>query len=85
MWQVFKATLDELMAPAMQLIEENFAYFEDAGRAFPFGITRDEIMGIATTHFSRRVEVIQAAVGKGLEEIERSREEEELEEELAIS
>lgn len=82
-WDVVQETLNELMAPAMTLIEVNFDVFEQAGKPFPFGISRDELMGIATNHFSRRMEVIEAALNRTVAEVEGGREEEDLEEELA--
>ena len=81
-WGVVQKTLDELMAPAMAIIEHNFGSFEARGMVFPFGIKQDELMSFAMTQFSRRLEVIEAAKQRTVAEVEGSTVEEDLEDEL---
>ena len=78
-WQVVQDTLDELLQPALSIIDVTFDEYEERGKSFPFGITRDELSNFATNQFSRRIEVIEAARGKSVESIEGTNAEEELE------
>lgn len=78
-WEVVTSTVEELMAPAMTLIEQNYAYFDDKG-GFPFELSQQETMEFAMRQFSRRLEVIEAAKGSSVEQIEA--EELDVEEEL---
>lgn len=78
-WQVVQDSLDELLGPALSLIDVTFDEYEARGTAFPFGITREELSTFATSQFSRRVEVIEAARGKSVADIEGTNAEEELE------
>lgn len=80
-WTVVEQTLEELMMPALGVIDVIFNEYEEAGKAIPFDITREELTGFATTQFSRRLEVIEAARGCKVSEI-LGAEEEILEEEL---
>ncbi len=80
-WEIVQSTLDEMMLPALSIIETTFDEYEQRGIEFPFGITREELTGFATNQFSRRMEVIEAAKGKSVSDIEGA-EEEELEERL---
>ena len=75
-WDVVQKTLDELLTPALSIIDVTFDEFEREGRSFPFGITREELTGFATNQFSRRLEVIEAARGKSVGDIEGAEEEE---------
>ena len=81
-WQVVQDTLDELLQPALSIIDVTFDEYEARGKSFPFGITREELSGYATNQFSRRLEVIEAARGKSVADIEGKNLEEELEDEL---
>jgi ribonucleoside-diphosphate reductase beta chain len=81
-WDVVQTTLDELIPPSMTIIEHNFASFTERGIEFPFGITQDELMSFAMDHFSRRLEVIEAAKERSVAEVEGGRIEEDLEAEL---
>jgi ribonucleoside-diphosphate reductase beta chain len=82
LWDVVQSTLDELLAPALSIIDITFDMYERQGKEFPFGITREELSGFATQQFSRRLEVIEAAKNRTVAEIEGAEEEEELEDEL---
>lgn len=84
-WDVVQRTLDELIPPAMTIIEHNFASFEERGIEFPFGIQQEELMTFAMTQFGRRLEVIEAAKGRSVAEVEGGRVEEDLEDELEES
>lgn len=75
-WQVVQDTLDELLTPALSIIETTFDEYEARGLEFPFGITREELTDFATNQFSRRMEVIEAARGKAVADIEGAEEEE---------
>ena len=81
-WQVVQDTLDELLQPALSIIDVTFDEYEARGKSFPFGITREELSDYATNQFSRRLEVIEAARGKSVADIEGKNLEEELEDEL---
>ena len=80
-WTVVQETLDELLTPALSIIETTFDEYEARGKEFPFGITREELTNYATNQFSRRMEVIEAAKGRSVAEVEGA-EEEELEDRL---
>lgn len=80
-WDVFQTALDEMLTPAIQLIEYTYKEYEEQGREFPFGITKDELTNFAMRQFSSRLGVIEAAKGISIDEIEGA-EEEELEERL---
>jgi ribonucleoside-diphosphate reductase beta chain len=82
LWDVVQSTLDELLQPALSIIDITFDMYERQGKEFPFGITREELSGFATQQFSRRLEVIEAAKNRSVAEIEGAEEEEELEDEL---
>jgi ribonucleoside-diphosphate reductase beta chain len=82
LWDVVQSTLDELLQPALSIIDITFDQYEAEGRDFPFGITREELSGFATQQFSRRLEVIEAAKNRSVAEVEGAEEEEELEDEL---
>jgi ribonucleoside-diphosphate reductase beta chain len=82
LWDVVQTTLNELLTPALSIIDITFDQYEKEGREFPFGITRDELSGFATQQFSRRIEVIEAAKNRTVAEVEGAEEEEELEDEL---
>ena len=81
-WQVVQDTLDELLGPAMALIDVTFDEYEAEGREFPFGITREELTNYATNQFSRRLEVIEAAKSGSVADVEGAEEEEDLEDRL---
>lgn len=80
-WDVFQEALNELLTPAIAMIDFTFDQYENTGRPVPFGLTRDELTGFATRQFSSRMSVIEAAKGISLDEIEGA-EEEELEDRL---
>jgi ribonucleoside-diphosphate reductase beta chain len=82
LWDVVQSTLDELLQPALSIIDITFDQYEREGREFPFGITREELSGFATQQFSRRLEVIEAAKKRSVAEVEGAEEEEALEDEL---
>lgn len=81
-WQVVQDTLDEMLQPAMSLIEITFDEYEREGREFPFDITREELTEFAANQFGRRLEVIEAAKARSVVEVEGAEAEEELEEQL---
>ena len=78
-WDVVQRTLDDMLTPALSIIESTFDEYEREGRRFPFGITREELTSFATNQFSRRLEVIEAAKGRSVREVEGSQEDEDLE------
>ena len=80
-WDVVQQTLDELLQPALSIIEVTFHEFEKEGREIPFGLSKEELTEYATSQFSSRLSVIEAAKGRSLSEIE-GVEEEELEDRL---
>ncbi|MDQ4143354.1 MAG: R2-like ligand-binding oxidase [Actinomycetota bacterium] len=82
LWQVVQDTLDELLMPALSIIDVTFDQYEEQGIPFPFGITREELSGFATNQFSRRLEVIEAAKHRSVAEVEGAEEEEDLENQL---
>ena len=82
LWQVVQDTLDELLTPALSIIDVTFDQYEEQGIEFPFGITREELTAFATNQFSRRIEVIEAAKKRTVAEVEGAEVEEELEERL---
>jgi ribonucleoside-diphosphate reductase beta chain len=69
LWEVVTKTVEELMGPAMTLIEQNYAFFDDKG-GFPFELSQQETMDFALRQFSRRLEVIEAAKGSSIEQVE---------------
>lgn len=82
LWQVVQDTLDEMLAPALSIIDVTFDQYEQQGLEFPFGITREELSTFATSQFSRRLEVIEAAKKRSVAEVEGAEEEEDLENQL---
>ena len=82
LWQVVQDTLDELLTPALSIIDITFEQYQERGMEFPFGITREELSMFATNQFSRRLEVIEAAKNRTVAEVEGAEEEEDLENEL---
>ena len=82
LWQVVQETLDDLLTPALSIIDVTFDQYEEQGIEFPFGITREELTGFATNQFSRRIEVIEAAKKRTVAEVEGAEVEEELENRL---
>lgn len=81
-WQVVQDTLEEMLGPAIGLIDFTYDKYEEEGREFPFEISREELTTFATNQFSRRVEVIEAAKNRTVAEIEGAEVEEDLEDEL---
>jgi ribonucleoside-diphosphate reductase beta chain len=81
-WAVVQSTLDELLMPALSIIEITFNEYQERGKEFPFGITREELTNYATNQFSRRMEVIEAAKDRSVADVEGAEEEEELENRL---
>jgi ribonucleoside-diphosphate reductase beta chain len=81
-WQVFEETINALLGPAMQLVQFLFDQFEAEGRPIPFDLDRAEFESFAMQQFSRRIEVIEAAKGKSVAEIEHDTEDEQVEAEL---
>lgn len=79
-WGVVQEEIGDLTEPALGLIDEGF---ERYGDETPFGISKEDLMAYAMTQFPRRLEVIEAALGKTVEEVEGGRIEEQLEDELA--
>ena len=82
LWQVVQETLDELLTPALSIIDVTFEQYRERGMEFPFGITQEELSMFATNQFSRRLEVIEAAKDRTVAEVEGAEEEEELEDQL---
>lgn len=82
LWDVVQSTLDELLQPALAIIDITFDMYEREGKEFPFGIQREELSGFATQQFSRRLEVIEAAKNRTVAEVEGAEEEEDLEDQL---
>ncbi len=82
LWQVVQDTLDELLPPALSIIDVTFDRYEEQGLEFPFGITREELTNFATNQFSRRLQVIEAAKNRTVAEVEGAEEEEDLEDQL---
>jgi len=80
-WEVVQKTLDELLEPALSIIDATYKPYEDTGRDIPFGLAKEELQGYATNQFASRLGVIEAAKGRSLAEIE-GVEEEELEDRL---
>ena len=80
-WEVVQKTLDELLEPALSIIDATYKPYEESGREIPFGLAKEELQGYAMNQFDGRLGVIEAAKGRSLAEIE-GVEEEELEERL---
>ncbi len=80
-WDVFQNTLNELMEPAIAMIEYTYQVWEERGREIPFDIPRDELTQYATRQFTSRFNVIEAAKGSLVEDVEGA-EEEDLEDRL---
>ncbi len=81
-WDVVQDTVNELMGPAMGLVEFLFTQYEIEKQNVPFELSKDEFMGFAMNQFSRRLEVIEAAKGRTLAEVEGDDKEMELEDAL---
>lgn len=81
-WDVVQDTVNELMGPAMGLVEFLFTQYEMEKEKVPFELSKEEFMGFATNQFSRRLEVIEAAKGRTVAEIEGEDKEMELEDAL---
>ena len=80
-WEVVQKTLDELLEPALSIIDATYKPYEDSGREIPFGLAKEELQQFAMNQFASRLGVIEAAKGRSIAEIE-GVEEEELEERL---
>lgn len=81
-WDVVQNSVNSLMGPAMGLVEFLFTQYEMESQKVPFELSKEEFMGYAMNQFSRRLEVIEAAKGRTLAEVEGDDREMELEEEL---
>lgn len=79
LWEVVQDTLNEMLTPALSIIDVTFDRYEAEGIPFPFGITREELTNFATNQFSRRMEVIEAAKNRTVAQVEGAEEEEDLE------
>ena len=65
-WAVVDERMQELMEPAVGLIARTFETFDE----IPFGIGIDEMTGYALEKLNRRLESIENARGKPLEQID---------------
>ena len=66
-WGVVESRLQELLEPAVQLVQYPFSQFDGD---FPFGISQDEMVQYAYDRGTRRLGTIESARGKDLAEIE---------------
>lgn len=69
-WSVVEQRMGELMEPALGLIQGLFGKLSIDGRDIPFGIDMDEMIQYATDKLTRRLESIQGARGRPVEEID---------------
>jgi ribonucleoside-diphosphate reductase beta chain len=65
-WQAIQDRMNALVGIALELIQETFAPYGDD---IPFGLRPDDFMAFATTQFQHRLERIEKARGKSLEEL----------------
>lgn len=80
-WDVFQTALNDLLGPAIEMIEFTYRQYEEQGRDIPFDLPKEELTNFAQRQFSSRLSVIEAAKGISIEDIEGA-EEEELEDRL---
>ncbi len=64
-WQAIEARMTALLEPAVGVIAEAFASYEQ----LPFGLDLDEMTGFAMTQFQRRMDRVAAARGRALSDI----------------
>ena len=65
LWEIIEARMDELLTPAVGIVTEIFAVYEE----LPFGLQLDEFVTFAMTQFGHRRARIEKARGQTLEEI----------------
>lgn len=81
-WEVIQQRIEELTLPALGMIDEGFERYEGDR---PFGIGVEDLLDYAMTQFPRRLEVIEAALGKTESEVQHDTVSEDLEEELEFA
>ncbi|HEY1967588.1 MAG TPA: R2-like ligand-binding oxidase [Pseudonocardia sp.] len=69
-WTVAEQQIGLLMEPALALIAGLYTDFNEQGKPIPFGIQMDEMLQYATEKLTRRLESIQGARGRPVEEID---------------
>ncbi|HZD67318.1 MAG TPA: R2-like ligand-binding oxidase [Acidimicrobiales bacterium] len=79
-WEVFEDRMNELVAPAVQNIEEIFSFYPDP---VPFGLVKDEFTSYATDKAMRRMTTVSSARGQDLATIDVDHTPVRLEEEFA--
>lgn len=67
-WEAVESRMGELLELAITMIHELFACYE----TMPFGLEQDAFVAYATDQFSRRVQRIERARGRSLEEVRAS-------------
>ncbi len=65
LWDIAEDTMNTLLMPAIGIIEEIFALYDPV----PFGLEIDDFINFAMGQFQKRMNRIEAARGKSLEEI----------------
>lgn len=63
-WEAVERRMDELLPLSVGIIDEAFAAYDDV----PFGLELDDFVGYAVDQFRKRIERVEVARGKELEE-----------------
>ena len=79
-WQVVESTMNELLAPALELVSYPFSLFGDD---VPFGLSVDDFVEYAMQKGTRRLGAIESARGRAVEDIDYDFDPMELEERMA--
>lgn len=67
LWNIANSTMNQLLMPALGIISEAFAYYEEP----PFGLNEQMFMVYAMSQFQKRMDRVSKARGASLAEIER--------------
>lgn len=67
LWELIEQRMNDLLLYAIGVIDDAFACYEQV----PFGLVADDFMSYALGQFQRRIERIERARGRTLDEIER--------------
>lgn len=65
LWEVVESTMNELLAPALSVVSDVFANYDEP----PFGLDESAFSAYAMGQFSKRLERVRNARGKSLDEI----------------
>lgn len=67
LWQVAEETMNNLLAPALGVVSESFAFYDP----IPFGLVMDDFTNYAVMQYQKRYARISGAQGADLDEIHR--------------